>query len=358
MLEQFKVPDDIAVRVPEADMRRATEDVFQALGMSETDAAASADVLLYADIRGIDSHGVSNMMRVYVWLFSEGHLDPKAVAEKTQDQGAAMRYDCKQGLGLAQGRAFMEETIERAKTTGVAVLNASNGGHYGASAYYAHMALEHDMIGMSMTTGGVLVAPTQGAERMLGLNPLGIAVPSSQEVPFIFDASMSSVAGNKISLLKRIGGTVLPGWISDADGAPIMEEAEVPEGFMMLPLGGTREIGSHKGYGLSMMVETLTTMLAGTGGGPFRRAGVSHVFMAFRVETFSDLATFKADQDEYLRALLECKPAPGEERVVYPGIPEHEAELERREMGIPYHPEVIEWYRKTMDDLGVPCELP
>ena len=358
MLDQFKVPDDIAVRVDQAVMRKATETIFRALGMSEADAAASADVLMYADVRGIDSHGVSNMMRAYVWFFQNQKLDPEAVAEKTRDFGAMIAYDCKEGLGLAQSRAFMEEVCERAKETGVAVLNAYNGGHYGPSAYYAHLALDHDMIGVSMTQGGVLVAPTQGAERMLGLNPLAIAVPSNNEVPFIFDASMSSVAGNKIHLLRRIGAQVLPGWISDADGAPIMEESEVPEGFMMLPLGGTREIGSHKGYGLSMMVELLTGVLAGTGGGPFRRAGVGHYFMAYNVEAFSEVATFKADMDEYLRALLDCKPAPGETRVVYPGIPEHEAEIERRESGIPYHPEVIDWFKTTMDELGAECLLP
>ena len=358
MLDQFKVPDDIAVRVEQATMRKATEDIFQALGLSPANAAASADVLMYADIRGIDSHGVSNMMRAYVYFFRQEKLNPKAVPKKTRDFGGAISYDCNQGLGLAQSRAFMLEACARAKETGVAVVTAFNGGHYGAASYYAHLALDHDMVGISMTQGGVLVAPTQGAEPLLGLNPLAIAVPSEKEVPFIFDASMSSVAGNKIHLLQRMGAKVLPGWISDAHGAPIMSEESVPDGFMMLPLGATREIGSHKGYGLCMMVEILTGLLGGTGGGPFRRAGVSHYFMAYNIEAFTDVATFKADSDEYLRALLECKPAPGESRVVYPGILEHEAEIERREKGIPYHPEVIEWYKTTMAEFELESELP
>src|SRR5690606_15781056 len=106
---------------------------------------------------------------------------------------------------------------------------------------------------VAMTVGGLLVAPTYGAKAMVGLNPLAIAVPSATEPAFIFDGSMSSVAGNKIRIARRLGSTVAPGWIARADGTPIMEEAEVPDQFLMLPLGGTREIGSHKGYSLAVM---------------------------------------------------------------------------------------------------------
>ena len=204
-----------------------------------------------------------------------------------------------------------------------------------------------------MTQGGVLVAPTQGAERLLGLNPLAIAVPSEKEVPFIFDASMSSVAGNKIHLLQRLGAKVLPGWISDADGVPIMSEEEVPEGFMMLPLGGTREIGSHKGYGLSMMVEILTGLLSGTGGGPFRRAGVGHYFMAYNIEAFTDLEEFKERMDRMLHTLRTTKPAPGHDRVLYPGLSEHEEEQDRRANGIPLHKEVIEWFAGITREMSI-----
>ena len=146
-----------------------------------------------------------------------------------------------------------------------------------------------------MTTGGLLVTPTQGAERLLGLNPIGIAAPSNVEVPFIFDASMSSVAANKIQLLRRVDGNVAPGWISDAEGAPVMEESPVLDGFMMLPLGGTREIGSHKGFGLAMLVEILCGVLTGTGGGPFRRQNTAHYFMAYDVGAFCDVDVFKKD---------------------------------------------------------------
>ena len=354
MLDRFKVPEEIAVRVAPATMRQAVEDIFRALGMSDADAERCADVLIYADVRGIDSHGVSNMMRFYVAGLKGGHINPKPVMKRVRDLPAAVSVDGDKGLGLGQGKELMELACERARSNGVAVVTAFNSGHYGPSAYFAHLALEHDMIGVSMTAGGVQVAPTQGAEPLLGLNPIGVAAPAKNEVPFIFDASMSSVAGNKISLLKRVGGKALPGWIAGADGEPIMAEAEVPDRFLMLPLGGTREIGSHKGFGLAMLVEVLCSALTGTGAGPHRRQGVAHYFMAYNVAAFTDIDVFKADMDAYLRTIRDCKPAPGESRVVYPGVPEHEAEQDRSANGIPYHPEVIEWFGGAMGELGIP----
>lgn len=358
MLERFKVPEEIAVRVQEQDMRQTVECIFGAMGMPSDQAEAAADVLLYADIRGIDSHGVSNMMRAYVAMFRAEHINPTPNLQRVVDHKAAIQFDCDRGLGLAQSKEMMDAAIERARDTGVAVVTASNGQHYGACAYYAHLGVDSDMVGISMTAGGLLVAPTYGAERMLGLNPLGIGAPSDKEEPFIFDASMSSVAGNKIELLRRVGGHVLPGWVTDSDGNPVMEETQVPQRFMMLPLGGTREIGSHKGFGLAMMIEILCGVLQGTGGGPHRRKGVAHFFMAIDVDRFTDLAGFKSDMDDYLRSLLECKPAPGEKRVVYPGYLEHEYELDRRSNGIPYHPEVISWFKQTTDELGIENHLP
>lgn len=357
MLDRFKVPEDIAVRIEADDMRATVENIFTALGMSEEDAALSADVLIYADSRGIDSHGVSNMMRAYVYWLENGYINPAPVPEVIRDAGAAVTIDCDKGLGLAVGPPAMDMAIERARKFGVGVAVAYNAGHYGAAAYHAHRALEHNMVGMSMTTGGVMVAPTQGAEALLGLNPIGIAAPSETEVPYIFDASMSSVAGNKIRLLQRIGGEVLPGWVTDADGTPVMEEGPVPDDFILLPLGGTREIGSHKGFGLMMLVEVLTTLIAGMGGGPDRRGDSAHYFMAYNIEAFTELSLFKADMDSYLKRLLACKPAPGETRVVYPGIPEHEEEVERAKRGIPYHPEVIDWFKKTCDKLQTSHQL-
>jgi LDH2 family malate/lactate/ureidoglycolate dehydrogenase len=357
VLDRFKVPADIAVRVPPADMQATIATLFAAHGMSVTDAEQLAEVLVYADLRGIDSHGASNMPPRYIAWLQRGQVNAEPKTRVLRDAGAAVTIDGDKGFGLVVGPPAMDQAIERARQHGVGVAIVSNAAHYGPAAYYAHRALAHDMVGITMTTGGVLVAPTAGAERLLGLNPIGIAAPSRDEVPFIFDASMSSLAANKIALLNRMGGKVLPGWVADADGAPVMEEAPVPEGFMMLPLGGTREIGSHKGFGLIMLVEVLTSLIAGAGGGPFRRGDSTHTFLAFDVAALTDLDRFKADMDIYLRRLLDSKPAPGEARVIYPGIEEAEAEADRRAHGIPYHPDVVDWYRSACAAAGVEHQL-
>lgn len=352
MLERFHVPEDIAVRVPQEDARATVEDIFRKMGMSDEDAEQAADVLLYADIRGIESHGVSNMLRRYVQSFGEGGINPTPRWKIIREAAAVCTIDSDRGHGLVIGPAAMREAIERADKYGIGAVSVTNGRHFGAAAYHAAMALEHDMIGLAMTTGGLSVAPTNGAKKLAGLNPLAIAAPTRHEPPFIFDASMSSVAGNKIALAKRLGVNVMPGWIAEADGTPIMEEKPIPDEFMMLPLGGTREIGSHKGYSLAVMVEILSSILSGGAGGPFRRGGASHHFLAYKIDAFTDVDTFKDDMDAYMRALRDCPPAPGRERVFYAGLPEHEDELDRRMNWIPYHPEVVEWFRSITAELG------
>jgi LDH2 family malate/lactate/ureidoglycolate dehydrogenase len=354
MLERFHVPSDIEVRVEPDAMRATVQDLFEALGLSEEDARQSTDVLLYADLRGIESHGVSNMLRVYVQGLQAGRINPKPQWTIEREAAAVCTIDSDGAHGGVIGPVAMRIAMDRAEAYGVGAVSVANGGHFGAAAYHAAMALERDMIGVAMTAGGVAMAPTYGASALLGLNPLAIAAPAREEPPFIFDASMSSVAGNKIRLARRLGQPALPGWIAEADGSPIMDEREIPEDFVMLPLGGTREIGSHKGYGLAVMIEILSSVLAGRGAGPNRRAGQAHHFIAYKIDAFTDLDAFKDDMDEYLRALRDCPPAPGQDAVTYAGLPEHEEEIERSERGIPYHPEVIDWFREVTTELGVP----
>ncbi len=357
MLERFHVPEEIAVRVPQEKMRATVEDIFRKMGMPDEDSVQAADVLLYADIRGIESHGVSNMMRAYVQGFNEGGINPTPNWKIVRDSQASATIDADQGHGLVVCPAAMRIAIERAEKYGIGSVTVMNCGHSGALAYHAAMALEHDMIGMSMTAGGLNVAPTLGAEAMLGLNPMGIAAPTRNEPPFIFDAAFSSVAGNKLRLAQRLGADMMPGWVAEADGTPIMEERPLPDDYLVLPVGGTREIGSHKGYSILLMIEILTSILAGGGGGPLRDQGSSHHLVAYNVAAYSDVDAFKDHMDEYLRALRESKPAPGHDRVYYAGLPEHEEEIERRAHGIPYHPEVMEWFDSITAELSLPAVM-
>jgi LDH2 family malate/lactate/ureidoglycolate dehydrogenase len=355
---RFTVPDDIAVRVDHSQMRATVQAIFAARGMPADDAAQAADTLLYADLRGIDSHGVSNMFPIYMAWIDDGTLNVTAEPRVVREAAAVATIDDDGGLGLATGPRAMDLAITKAEACGIGAVSVTNGRHYGAASYHAHRAIEHGMVGVSMTIGGLMVLPTFGAKPMVGLNPISVAVTGGAEAPFVFDASMSSVAGNKIRIARRLGATVAPGWIADADGNPILTEADVPEDFFMLPTGGTRDGGSHKGYSLAVMVDILCGVLAGDPPGFLRpRAEVSHHFLAYKIDAFCDPEEFATHMEEFLRGLRETPPADGHDRVLYAGLAEHETELERRRHGIPYHPDVVQYFIDTATEHGVDHQL-
>ncbi|MDH3682943.1 MAG: Ldh family oxidoreductase, partial [Acidimicrobiia bacterium] len=342
-----------------ADMRATVETIFTAKGMPAADAAQAADTLLYADLRGIDSHGVSNMFPVYLHWLDDGTLNVEAQPKVIREAAAVATIDDDGGLGLATGPRAMDLAITKADDCGIGAVSVTNGRHYGAASYHAHRAIDHGMVGVSMTIGGLQVLPTFGAKPMVGLNPISVAVTGGSEPPFVFDASMSSVAGNKIRIARRLGATVAPGWIADAEGNPILTESEVPKDFFMLPTGGTRDGGSHKGYSLAVMVDILCGVLAGNPPGFLRpMADVSHHFLAYKIDAFCDPDEFAAHMASFLRGLRDTPPAPGHARVLYAGLAEHETEQERHRHGIPYHPDVVRFFIDTADDLGVTNRLP
>lgn len=357
MSERLRVPDDIAVRINHEAMRETVESMFCQLGSPDADARRCADSLLYADLRGIDSHGVSNMMPIYVAGLRSGDINPAPRMKIVRDAPGVATADSDRGLGLTIGPLAMELAMDKAAACGIGAVSVTNGGHFGAAAVHAHQALSRDMIGVAMTVGGLYMPPTFGSKPMLGVNPIAVAAPARNEPPFVFDASTSSVAANKIILARRLGVDIPGGWIATTDGTPVMEEGPVPDDFLLLPVGGTHELGSHKAYSHSVAADILCGLLAGSGPAFLRRAGVSHHFLAYRIDAFVDPDLFKNDLDTYLSALRTCPTAPGHERVVYAGLPEHEIEQDRRARGIPYHPRVVDWFRKTAAELGIEQRL-
>lgn len=353
MFDHFHVKDDIAVRIMADDMRKTVEGMFTKLGCPQEDATRSADALLYADLNGIDTHGVSNMMRVYVAGLQKGTINPAPKMKIVREAPAVATVDSDEGLGITIGQQAMELAMDKAETYGMGSVSVMNSRHFGAAGYHAQLALDRDMIGMAMTQGGVYMPPTFGAKAMLGVNPLGVAVPTRNEAPFIFDASTSSVAANKIVLAQRLGIEVPGAWVCKPDGIPIMEQGHPPKDFRMLPVGGTREVGSHKAYSQAVMYDILCGLLSGGGPGFTSPNDSCHHFVAYKIEAFRDLDEFKDDMDFYMKSLRECPPLEGEERVLYAGLPEYETRQDRSVNGIPYHPEVIEWYKKTTAELGV-----
>jgi len=353
MLDRFKVPEADRVYVPEADVRAATEAIFLGAGLAEVDARRAADVLILNDLRGVETHGVSNMLRAYLADYRSGTLEPRPHIVTERETATTAVIDGGGGLGLHVAPAAMEVAIEKARTAGMSAVTVHHVGHMGGAGYHAMMAMEHDMIGVAMSTSGrATVLPTWGAEPRLGTNPIAWAVPAETMPPFVFDIGTSQIAVNKMRLAKRVGARIAPGWIARPDGSPVMEETDFPEEYHLLPFGGTRELGSHKGYGLGAVVDILSSILGGLGPGFLATSPGFHL-MAYRIDAFMEVAQFKCDMDTFLRGLAATRPAPGEARVVYAGLLEAEEEARRRETGIPYHREVIQWFGTVEQEMGL-----
>jgi len=353
MLERFKVPEQDRVVVSADDMRAATEQIFRAFGLREEDAVLSTDVLISNDLFSIESHGVSNMLRAYLDRYRSGEMNPTPDFTITRETPSTAVIDGGGGLGLHVAPRAMDVAIEKAREVGVGAVCVFNVGHMGGAGYHAMRALPHDMIGVAMSSSGPpSVLPTFGAVPRVGTNPLAWAAPAATMPPFLLDIGTSQIAQNKMRLARRVGALVEPGWIARMDGSPVMERIPVPDEYHLLPLGGTREQGSHKGYGLAAIVDIMCSTLSGLGGGFLARVPGYHL-LAYRIDAFVDTDQFKADMDTWLRGLTETPTAPGHERVVYPGLLEAEEREVRLREGIPYHSEVIGWYGKIGAELGL-----
>ena len=366
MLKHFQVPDDIAVRVDVDKLRNATEQVFIKCGVPESEARLGADVLIFADENGIDTHGVSNMLRAYVSMYTSGNMNPDPQIKIVKETPSTATVDGDVGLGCMVAPKAMEIAIEKARSVGTGVVAVRNSGHLGAAGYHAMMAVEHDMIGWCMTAGGKAMVPTFGAEAQLGTNPIAFAAPGRNQPPFMFDAAMTSIAGNKIGLANRMGKGMSPGWVASEDGTPDMAGGASVDFAanslrMQLPLGSTRELGSHKGYGLACVVEVLSTILGGFGFAARNTrnspGGFAHYVAAYDIDAFTDVPEFKETMDDFLQTLKATRPAPGHKRVLVPGQIEVEATEERIAHGIPLHKEVVEWFHGTCAEFNVVCDF-
>jgi len=358
MLERFKVPKEDEVRVPEDSLRETVTSVFEKMGVEPSEAAEGANTLVMTDLRGVETHGVSNMLRSYVQGYTAGTLNPRPDWRIVKESRATANIDADKGLAVILGPHAMRIAIEKARDVGVGMVTMYNAGHSGGIGHHAMLAAEQDMVGVCTTAGGLSVAPTFGGEGRLGTNPISIAAPAKTEGPLLFDAATSAIAGNKLGLARRVNADMLPGWVAEPDGTPIMEEAPVRDRgeYLQLPLGGSREQGSHKGYGFSLMSEVLGGMLAGvlpTMVDP--SYGSKHSFCAYNIAAFTDVDEFKEKMDRMLKMLRETPPAPGYDRVLYPGLSEHEEIQDRRANGIPLHKEVIEWFNDITSELSIPA---
>lgn len=321
-------------------------------GLPEEDAALAADVLLAADLRGIDSHGVARM-RGYVDVLTTGRVNPRPRLRVVRETLTTATVDADNGLGLVVGPRANDIAMEKALEAGSGWVSVRNSNHFGIAGYYVLRALERDLIGWAMTNSSALVAPLFGTARMLGTNPIAIAFPGLEEPPIVIDFATSAVAFGKIEIARRLGASIPEGWAIDTAGMPASDPQAVYDGGALLPIGWTRQLGGHKGYALGMMVDVLSGVLSGANWGPFAPAfaieqvptgsvgsGIGHFFGALRIDGFIDPDEFKRQVDHMVRTFRAAAPAPGTDGPLVPGDPERLAEAVRRRDGIPLLPAV------------------
>lgn len=332
-----------------------TFSVFKAMGCSETHAETAAKALLSADIRGIDSHGVARLTG-YVRLWEAKRINATPEIRIVHETPSTAVVDGDAGLGLVVAPFAMQVAIEKAKIAGTGWVSVKNSNHFGIAGYHAMMALEEDMIGMAMTNASALVAPTFSIERMLGTNPIAVAIPADKEPAFVADFATTTAANGKLEILQRKQEDTPDGWVQDKEGKVSNDANILKKQGALLPLGSDREHGSHKGYALGSIVDIFSAVLSGASYGPWAPPfpayvampenmpgqGLGHFLGAMRVDAFRPASEFKQHMDNWIGRFRQAKPAAGYEKVLIPGDPEREMEAIRKKEGIPLVESVVQ----------------
>jgi LDH2 family malate/lactate/ureidoglycolate dehydrogenase len=350
-------PNDTRSRYLSADLVRLAMQVFAAYGVPADDAALAAEVLIDADLSGIESHGIAHLPwhPGYAPGFKRGLLNPNPRVKVLRDSPVASTWDADGGLGVLVATKAMRACMAKAEATGIGMVAVTNGRHFGAAGYYARIAAERDMIGMAMCNVPPLAVASGSLDRAYGTNPIAFGAPVADDHPFLLDIATTAVAGGKLEIAQRQGKAIPAGWAVNEDGTETGDPEILRKGGALLPLGSYLETSSHKGYGLGLMVDILTGILPGMGSALFApRHEQGWWFAAWRIDAFRDVAAFKADMKRMAGHLRALRPAPGVEQVQVPGDPEARTREERTRLGIPLDPETIEQLEALGGELGVP----
>ena len=335
-----------------------TQSVFLSMGCPEEDARLATEALLAADLRGVDSHGIARLIG-YVRLWDAGRVNPKPDVKIVHETPSTATVDGDSGLGLVVAPKAMDIAIQKAQVAGSGWISVKNSNHFGIAGYHAMRALPHDMVGWAMTNASPLVAPTNSLDRLLGTNPIAIAIPASEEPDFIMDMATTTAANGKLEVLQRKKQRAPLGWVQTKEGKDSTDPEELKAGGAMLPLGG--ESASYKGYALGSVVDIFSAVLSGANYGPWVPPfvsflplpenpvgeGIGHFLGAMRVDGFRPADEFKAHMDNWIRTFRNSKAKPGE-HVLIPGDPERIMSEHRLKEGIYLLDPVI----KDLEDLA------
>ncbi|QSH42316.1 Ldh family oxidoreductase [Lentisphaerota bacterium ZTH] len=335
-------------------MEAFMRDVFIGVGVPEEDAAICADVLIAADKRGIDSHGIGRLKPIYYDRIKLGIQNPVTEFEIVREGPTTAVVDGHDGMGQVIAKRSMQMAIDKARKFGMGMVAVRNSTHYGIAGYYPLMAIDNNMIGITGTNARPSIAPTFGVENMLGTNPLTFGMPSDEEFPFFLDCATSISQRGKIEVYDRAGKELPPGWVIGEDGKTRTDTHQILQDLVkgtaaLTPLGGIGEDGGgYKGYGYAAVVEILSAalqqglFLKGLLGideaGNRRPYHLGHFFIAIDINAFCDPADFKKTTGDILRTMRNSKKAPGCDRIYTAGEKEHDAWLFRKDKGVPINP--------------------
>jgi LDH2 family malate/lactate/ureidoglycolate dehydrogenase len=361
-------PPEEYVRVEHKSLKEFVTNVFEKLGLRREYAEVIADNLVAADLLGISSHGVQRIRR-YIGGIKVGSININPNIRIISDAGAAVLLDGDNGPGQVVGKKAMEIAIERAKKYGVGVVFVKRSHHYGIAGYYALMAVEHNMIGMSMTNSRPLVSYTNTLSKYLGTNPIAVAAPRKNPPPFLFDAATSTVPVGKIEIYAKTGKKVPHSWaVSLEDGreltgdaAPILDAIKKGKA-ALLPLGGLfEETGGHKGSGLALIVELLSAIVSGAAWTVHVRnttdpqpANIGHFFMAINIEALVPLEEYFERMEKLIQEIKSLPKHPQADNIWIPGEKAWLTKETREKIGIPLHQRVFNDLKSVAEELGIP----
>lgn len=332
-----------------------SKSVFIKMGCSDEHANLASKVLINADIRGIDSHGVARLAG-YVRLWEAGRINSNPQIKIIHETPSTAVIDGDAGLGLVVAPFAMGIAIKKAEQVGTGWVSVQNSNHFGIAGYHAMMALEKDMIGIAMTNASALVAPTFSKEKMLGTNPIAVAIPAGKQPAFIADFATTTAANGKLEIHQRKNEDVPIGWVIDKDGNESTDANALKKEGLLLPLGSDREHGSHKGYALGSIVDIFSALLSGGSYGPWAPPfpayiampenmpgkGLGHFMGAMRIDAFRPANEFKLHMDCWIERFRNAIPINPNQPVLIPGDPERLMEEERMKNGIPVVNSVIQ----------------
>ena len=361
----------MATAVPADTLRRQLVSVLQAWGMSASHAETTAEVMVETDLRGVDSHGIS-MLPTYDREYRAGRLNLTPSFRTVREGPAFALIDADASLGHPVSVHAMNLAVDKCLAAGVGVVAVRNSHHFGAAGCYAKIAADRGVIGLvTSATRGVTMVPTFAAEPVMGTNPIAFAAPARRNDPFLLDMATTTVAAGKVKVYKLNHKPVPSGWVVDGDGRAVTD-AERAFGFVfdrpdggISPLGGTRDLGSHKGYGLAVLVHILAGTLSGASFSPLRNRtqrpsdphDIGHFFLAIDPRAFRGEGEFEEDLDQVIDVLHGARRADPTQSVLVAGDPELATRRQRLEAGVPVPDDLMTQLREVADRARVPFLL-